>query len=79
MLHRKFVDIFVPLGKLELILLGGTVELIGLKTREYRKKMDRNVIPINVKELNIHQIDFYKKKFIPIVLAAFSEAHEKAS
>jgi len=82
LLHRKFVGIFVPLEKLfvkaELILMGGTVELIGVKAREYRKKMDRNVIPINVQELNNHQIDFYRKKFIPAVLVAFSDTHKKA-
>lgn len=49
------------------------LKMVGTKRAEYRPKVpiNRNVIPIKIDKLNRSQIDFYKKKLIPIVFNCF--------
>lgn len=66
--------------KMQLIFIGGSVELIGVKRREYmQEEYNREVIPIAIERLNLNagQMEFYKKELIPLILKLFSETHEK--
>jgi ubiquinone/menaquinone biosynthesis C-methylase UbiE/uncharacterized protein YbaR (Trm112 family) len=60
-------------------LAGGSVELIGIKNGKYqrRKTENRDVIPLDMRNLNHRQIEFYRTHLIPEVLRVFSDTHSR--
>jgi len=73
----KYDNIKRLLLKIQLVFVGGSVELIGVKRGVYaQEKNNRVVIPIDTQRLNLNarQIKFYRGKLIPALLEIFSEA-----
>lgn len=65
--------------KMQFILIGGVVELIGYRRGKYEpEKHDRIVIPIDAGRLELHpqEMTFYRESLIPKLLNVFSEIHE---
>lgn len=81
--HKKLVSLFPPLSTLlvrtELLLIGGSVELLGQKTIEYEREIDRDLVTIDNSRMNDSLIQFYREKFIPGVYQAFLDSHKKAT
>jgi 2-polyprenyl-3-methyl-5-hydroxy-6-metoxy-1,4-benzoquinol methylase/uncharacterized protein YbaR (Trm112 family) len=65
--------------KLNLIFIGGPLEVIGTKKREYMKHNldNRDIIPIDIRTSDVQQIEFYRTELIPKVLKVFSETYKK--
>jgi hypothetical protein len=71
--------IFNLISNLYITLIGGSLELTGVKKTDYKRQNvdNRDVVPIDVQKSNVQQIKFYREKLIPEVLKVFSETHEK--
>ena len=66
--------------KVQLIFIGGSLEIIGVKSSEKGKEgHNRDVISIDLKrlQLNVGQVEFYRKELIPAILKVFSQTYER--
>ena len=64
--------------KLHLIIIGGSMRIIGVKKENYTYEGDkRELTPIPIHSMNLNQINFYRNKLIPKVFKIFSKTHEK--
>ena len=82
LLYQEFSNRRVQLGilfsKIEFGLIGGMIQLMALKTKEYQKDTDRELLPIDLKQVDRQRVAFYKNELIPAVLPLFADAHNKA-
>lgn len=61
------------INNLSIIILGSDFEVFGIKRTDYKSEVqvNREIIPININELNLAQIKYYRDDLIPEVLKLF--------
>lgn len=69
---KKFIT------KMHLIIIGSSLEIIGIKKGDYDYKCNkREITPLSIQNQNLEQINFYRNKLIPLVFKIFSDTHKK--
>ncbi len=64
--------------KLHLIIIGGSISIIGIKKGNYNYERGKiEITPISIENKNLEQINFYRNKLIPQVFKIFSNTHKK--